>query len=964
MTASSEQLRSKLAGPLAALNYEAERFVAEVKFAEGLLKLRPDKAKRWAKLIDEACRAIATAAKGGKRDRLPAAVREAEAILAPVGKAAKTYTIHCVGHAHIDMNWMWSWPETVAITNDTFLTVLRLMDEFPDFCFTQSQASVYAILKDYNPALLEGIRRRVAEGRWEVAAAHWVEGDKNIASGESLARHLLYTRRFMKELFGLEPEDVAIDWEPDTFGHAHTIPTIDSRGGVRRYYMCRGGAFEKPPVFWWQGPDGSRILVNLETTWYNDHIGPHNAPACLAFCEKTGLKDWMNVFGVGDHGGGPTRRDILRAHDMNSWPIYPAFRLAATREFYAILEKHGEKWPVLDRELNFEFTGCYTSQAAIKFGNRYGENYCVEAEAVAAVARRAAGCEYPARMLRDAWVGTLFGHFHDILPGSGVRATREYQSALFQKTAADTNMIKTQSLRALAAAADTSFAPAAEGAPAVPGRESTALGGGAGRGTALGALTTAAHVTEGPRPFLVVNPTAWPRRETVTAPVWDVDPEPAGPGAPLRNLVVRTPDGRTIPAQRLAAGDYWGHKFADFAFPASVGPLGYAACAVEEGEAPPPEGAVKYSGEHRWEHSGVQDDFTMENEFIAAAFDRRTGGLVRLLDKATGLDLASRADPAAILEYYLERPHGGTAWVIGDIQVCEYPLELTSLALDLKGPYVATLVAKLKVKDSSATITYALKAGQPWLDITVQVRWLERGGPEIGVPMLRMRFPLALAGAKGRYEIPFGSIERDLVHGEEVPALRWADVTGTAAAGKAAAGCTLLNDCKYGHSLDGSTLRLTLIRSSYDPDPLPEIGDHTIRMALVPHGKAPAAGALVRLGAAFNHPLLVVATDVHGGRLPSQAAAISAEVAANVVISSVRKAEDDEALIFHLYETDGRKTVAKVALNSAILGRPTDAVEVDLLERPLAESSVKVAGDGFAVTVPARGIAAVKVAFA
>ena len=145
---------------------------------------------------------------------------------------AKTYTVHNVGHAHIDMNWMWPWPETVAVTNDTFTTVLRLMDEFPDFRFTQSQASVYEIARRYNPALFERIKARVAEGRWEVAASQWVEGDKNLASGEAIARHLLYTRRFMEEQLGLKPEDVPIDFEPDTFGHAHTIPTLVSRGGV------------------------------------------------------------------------------------------------------------------------------------------------------------------------------------------------------------------------------------------------------------------------------------------------------------------------------------------------------------------------------------------------------------------------------------------------------------------------------------------------------------------------------------------------------------------------------------------------------------------------------------------------------------------------------------------------------------------------------------------------------------
>ena len=957
-TSSRDDVRRDLAVLLAGRGHVAERFLAEIEFAEELAKRHPDKAKRWSKLIADASALVARAVASRRLDRLEPAVREAEAALAPVGKVAKTYTIHGVGHAHIDMNWMWSWPETVATTNDTFRTALALMDEFPDFRFTQSQASVYALMRDYNPALLERIRERIADGRWEVAAVHWVEGDKNLAGGESLARHLLYTRAFLRETLGLAPEDVTIDWEPDTFGHAHTIPTIDARGGVKHYYLCRGGAFAKPPVFWWQGPDGSRLLVNLETTWYNDFIGPHNARACLAFCEKTGLRDWMNVYGVGDHGGGPTRRDILRAHDMDAWPIFPRFRFATTREYYAILEAEGDRWPVLDRELNYEFTGCYTSQATIKHATRYGENYCVEAEAVAALARRAVGRAYPADALRQAWINTLFGHFHDILPGSGVRATRDYQAGLFQKTAAATGMIKTESLRAIAAAADTSFAGPAAAPPPAPGQESIGLGGGPGRGTVLGGMTTAGHITEGPRPFLVANPTAWPRAEVVAVTVWDAEE----PGKE-KSFVVRTLDGRTLPAQRTAAGEYWGHRFVDLAFPASVGPLGYATYIVEAGQAPAPDGGVKWSGEHKWEHSGVQDDFTLENEFISAAFCRRTGGLVRLLDKATGVDLAVPADPAAILEYYLERPHGGTAWVIGDIQARQCPLALEALALDLKGPHLATLVAKLKVKDSSATITYALKAGQPWLDVAVQVRWLERGGPEIGVPMLRMQFPLALAAAKGRYEIPFGSIERDLAAGEEVPALRWADIAGQAAEGRDEAGCTLLNDCKYGHSLTGSTLRLTLIRSTYDPDPLPEIGDHAIRMALVPHGRALATADLVRLGAGFNHPLLVIATDVHAGRLPAAASAVSA-APANVVISSVRQALDAGGLIFHLYETAGKAAAAKVALDPALVGEAAEAVEVDFLERPAANSSAKVARGGFSVSVPAHGIAAVKVVFA
>lgn len=142
----------------------------------------------------------------GSLEELRLAIGAMEASLADIGQAAKKYTIHCVGHGHIDMNWMWSWPETVSMTHDTFASVLNLMDQYPDFIYSQSQASVYAAIEKHHPQMFEAIQQRVKEGRWEVTAAHWVEGDKNLASGESLCRHLLYTRDYFADRFDLKPE--------------------------------------------------------------------------------------------------------------------------------------------------------------------------------------------------------------------------------------------------------------------------------------------------------------------------------------------------------------------------------------------------------------------------------------------------------------------------------------------------------------------------------------------------------------------------------------------------------------------------------------------------------------------------------------------------------------------------------------------------------------------------------------
>jgi len=959
MTVSArEQIARDAADLLARRNRPVERFVAEIEFAEGLIRLHSSHRKAWTRLIDEATQIVSRAVATDRVEDVAKAVARAEKVLAPIGKVAKTYTVHCIGHAHIDMNWVWSWSETVGMTNDTFTTVLKLMDEFPTFCYTQSQASVYALMKEYNPTMLARIAERIKEGRWEVVAVNWVEVDKNLPLGESLARHLLYTRRFMKQTFGLDPEDVPVDWMPDSFGHAHTIPSIASRGGVRRYYMCRGGGFEKPPVFWWQGPDGSRILVNLETVWYNGEINPATtAMNLLKFSEKTGLRDSMRVFGVGDHGGGPTRRDVLRALDMDSWPIYPQFRMGTTRPYFEILEKHGDRWPTLQRELNYEFTGCYTSQSAVKRAIRRGEANCLEAESVAALALRTLGREYPAQMLRDAWIGPMFGHFHDILPGSGSRWTREFQSALIQKTNAATSMIKTESLRALAAVVDTDFAEEKARPAPSPTVESWAQGAGVGCGTMVGGTSVCAQVTHGPRVFLIANPTAWTREEVVHVNLWDIEPL----RSPPKSFVVRGPDGRVVPAQRIRVADYWGHWYVEVAFPVKVGGLGYATYIVEEGTVENFKAPVTYTQGFRNEEQHPEGQFTIESDQLSVLFDRTTGGIVRLVDKASGRDLATPESPLGLLEYIVERPRGMSAWIIGDVMERRCPLGLESFQTDLKGPYEASVVAKTKIGESPVTVTYTVRAGQPWVEIKVEATWLEHGSEAKGTPALRMQFPLAIREAKGRYEVPFGAVDRDLNHGEEVPAIRWADVTGTAAAGGGKAGCALLNTTTYGHSLTGSMLRVSLLRAPFSPDPLPEVGEYTTQLALVPHGQTPTDAELVRMAATFNHPLAIVATDLHKGRWPRVAAGVTAVGPAGMGVTSVKRAEDEDALIVRLLETSGRRTTVQVTLDKCVMGTSVEAVEVDLLERPADKSTAKVVKGGFTVTVPGHGIASVRV---
>jgi alpha-mannosidase len=829
------------------------------------------------------------------------------------------------------------------------------MDEYPAFHFSQSQASIYRILEEHAPELLDPIRRRIREGRWEVTASNWVEGDKNLVSGESLCRHLLYTRRYLGELLGLAPEDVPIDWSPDTFGHAATIPAHLARGGVTRYYCCRPGeGHSLPPVFRWRAPDGSEVLVVREITWYNATGTPDIAQALLRFARETGLRSWLNVYGVGDHGGGPTRRDVEQLLDMADWPVFPRIVLSTTRPFYDELEAAAESLPVVEGELNFEFTGCYTSQSLIKKANRFAENRLCDAEAAAALAHAAEGDGYPRDAFVDAWRDTLFNHFHDILPGSGVRDTRTYAHGLFQRTAALCTSAGARALRRLAGLVETDFVDEPD-APAMPTSSlRSALGAGAGFGTPTGGLSAAEQtVGSGTRPIVAFNLQSAEHGGVAIATVWDNAPaSPTGGAlAPGRGSFGKTPfsvvtgAGEDRPAQVVGSGTYWGHEYAEVAF--AIDPLpgfGFAAYALREA-AVPGGGRLATPGE----------PLVLENDLVRAEIDTATATVCRLTDRSSGIDIVAPEQPAGTLEYTVERPHKMTSWRLDAKGQRQTPV-VGQYRLTANGPYVARAEFLLAVRASSFTLTYELRDGDPNLYLTLHGTWFERGTPETGVPNLTIAFPFALADAAGRYEIPFGALDRPQRRGEEVPALRWAAVLGRA--GRRRAGCLVANDSKHGYSLDGSTLRLSLIRSSYDPDPLPEIGEHTIRLAVSPFAGDLTVAEATRRGAVLNRPLAVVGTDLHSGRLGRTGRFLDVGPE-NIELSSLKRAEGEDALVLRVYETAGKKTTAGITIDADALGRLTGATEVDILERPLATSELTCEAQTVRVPVPAHGIATV-----
>jgi alpha-mannosidase len=734
---------------------------------------------------------------------------------------------------------------------------------------------------------------------------------------------------------------------------------------VKYIYLHRPGVFtsRKPHLFWWQAPDGAKVLVrNDMRLGYNGQITPGIVDPLLAYLQETGAQDYMFVYGVGDHGGGPTRRDLRIAVDMANWPIFPVVCFSTAQAYYQRVAELGAQLPTLAEELNTEFTGCYTTQTLIKKSNRFAEAHLSDAEIAASFASRAAGYAYPTTLFTESWRDTLFSHFHDILPGSGVHDTRTYTHGLYQKTMATTGQIEMQALRALAAQVDTTDAAGAERPSLPPTSDWDGLGAGAGFQSVDGQFCPSdVMIGSGNRPVLLFNPTASHREEIVRATVWD-----AATGIDARRLWERAyraigPDGVAVATQVVGQGNFWGHDFVTLAFSATVPALGYARYIIAEGLegiVPEHESSVSHlSHSHHCSYAPTErGPEGLENSLLRLELDPTTGGIGSLVEKSSGAEIIHQAP---LLEYAIERAHGMTAWSIAHTGAKEYP-EVVEIKHGARGPHVVCLDVVMRIHESDFTLTYELRANDPRVYLTLKGVWFQRGTPQTGVPSLALALPFSLCNAKGRYEIPFGAIDRTLNDGEEVPALQWAQVSGTHDGRPA--GCLLLNDSKHGYSLDGNTMRLTLIRGSFDPDILPEIGEHEVHLALQPFsGEMPIADA-TRSARELNQAIRVVNTDVHAGALPAQAQFVTI-APDNLILSGLKQAEDGEGLIIRLYETAGRQTTAEIAFNRDALGSILVAREVDLLERSLTPGSAATQGNTVTVTVPPLGIASVRVVF-
>ncbi len=710
-----------------------------------------------------------------------------------------------IGHTHIDVAWKWTVAQTKEKAQRSFSTVLNLMDRYPEYMFMSSQPQLYAYVKEQDPELYERIKQRVAEGRWEVEGAMWLEADTNLSGGESLIRQILFGKRFMKEEFGV---DSNILWLPDVFGYSGALPQILKKCGVNRFMTAKMSWSEtnKLPhdTFIWEGIDGSTVFNNIVEA-YNNVMEPKRAYEYYHDYHKDRdiVSTVMLPFGYGDGGGGATA-EMMEAYKRmkNGLPGFPSIKMEKRTEFFDKIEKEfyentktAVNVPKWVGEMYLEMhRGTYTSIAKNKKNNRKSELLYQSAENASVMAHLLCGFEYPSNRLNKNWENILLNQFHDIIPGSSIKQ-------VYDRT-------------------DIEYADILKS-----GKEMVS--------SALEYIKNSIKTDGG---VFVYNPCPFEASGDVT-----VD----GKKYSVKNIPAR---GYKVVPKALYVTD------------------------------------VKVSGK------------TVENDFLKIEFNDKYN-LVSVFDKTENREILTGEGNS--LEVYEDYPRQYDAWEITDYHVQKkwYADDVASVEEIENGVRVTRKYMKSEIVQD-----ITIKPFSKRVDFKTRIDWKEDH------VLLKAAFPVDIHADFATYDIQFGSVKRPNHYNTswdeakfEVCAHKWADIS------EHGYGVSILNDCKYGYSIRDCVMRISLLKAASDPNPCADREVHEFTYSLYPHTGDFREGGTIREGYMLNQPLEGSIIDKSDGSLPDEFSFVSADCE-NVVIETVKKAENDDSVIIRMYEAFDSKT--------------------------------------------------------
>ncbi len=742
---------------------------------------------------------------------------------------ASALTAWSIGHAHIDVAWLWPIRETRRKCGRTFSTALRFLDEYPEYIFGASQAQLYQFVKEDYPLLYQEIKDKIKEGQWECQGATWVEMDTNIPSGESLIRQCIYGRRFFQEEFG---KTIDFLWLPDCFGYTGSLPQILKKSKIDTFISQKLSWNDTNTfphhTYKWQGIDGSEVLCHfLPTNDYNFSNLPKSfIESQDRFAQADVSDDFLNLYGIGDGGGGPSKEHIELGLRQQNLEGVPKVKFAQAKDFInKIKDLDKDSLPTWQGELYFELhRGTYTSQALMKKYNRKLEQKMQFVEFLSVLAGQNTNS-----YLQAIWKDILLNQFHDIIPGSSIGWVYEDAHSLSSKNLDKLDLLQ-QNL--------------------------------------VSQLLTA---TKENNNLLVLNSLSHARKEIIG---------------------IESPQAYDVYYQdELIPSEYQAGKLY---FQAIIPPFAYKVFQLKEKQ---DESQVH-----------ISKDDTLENSFIKLDLDDR-GAITSIWDKKSQKEWL--AGPANLLKLWEDLPNNWGAWDINHFYRETQAQEacLLERKMLVNNSYKKTIYQRLSIGNSEIKQLISLIKDSYLIEIENWVDWNEKH------KMLRVAANPALYSPKATSEIQFGLVERPTHKNTswdwakfEVLAHTFVDISDQTH------GFAVLNDCKYGHSVQDNSLEINLLRSPADVHKEADLGQHTFTFAYYPHQESLFDSDVRQQAHALNQKLLMLETDI----TPTLAEKSFLTNDNNaIVISSIKYAENSDDIILRCYESMGANHKTSIHLNDS-----------------------------------------------
>jgi alpha-mannosidase len=837
-------------------------------------------------------------AQGDELEKQAACAARKLAPLLVLKNSPSTPAVHLVGHAHIDHAWLWPIAETERKVARTFANMCRFTKEYPEFVFFQSQPCQLEIVKNEYPDIFEAVKEAYKNGNWEPNGGMWVEADGNVPSGESLIRQFLVGKKANREMLGFEADTL---WLPDVFGYTAALPQI-MKGCRIKYFVTSKINWNDTTrfpyeTFIWRGIDGTGIKTHFLSTLgpgagYNGRVKPEELASVWNNVQHKELQSaCVKSIGEGDGGGGTLRADFEMARRLGDLEGAPRSAWKTTSAALDEIFSAGAELPEWRGELYLELhRGTYTTQSRTKRNNRLLEFALRNTEFLCALAALEGKGAYPYSELLNCWKKTLTNQFHDIIPGSSIGRVYAEAEAESAEMLAKLEVFSDEAKKSLI----------------------NAKGGAAGGG--------ADNNGKPVNTVFIFNDLSWKRKSTARI---------SHNGASLISAeekegfaALKGPDGTAYPVQRYT--DLDGNRQTVFmAETPSLGWACYEKTADKVGEKSP----------------FIWRDNCLTTPFYAISFDA-AGRITSLFDKRQGREMVA---PGGFLNAFISAEDVPVFWDAWDIDADwvkhkEEETRLVSTEVAADGPVCFRLRRVYEIgKASRLAQDMVCHAGDPRIDFETKADWHEKWR------LLKVQFDTAIDAAQVRCEIQYGHIfrntHRNLMQDRakfEICAHKWISLE------EEGSGIALLNDCKYGHDVEGGRMRLSLLRSPIAPDPDADRGEHRFTYALLPFAGNFGSSGVIRSGYELNSPVTTFSIDGgSGGPYEKSLCTVDSEA---VIIENVKAPEPpaearqvpaNDELILRLYECFGGKCTARLRFSRDI----RSAAETDMLEentRPLS----------------------------